>query len=114
MHPSNDETTALIDALDQVLFHISASLSDRTTDRLVAHLEAGRELDAARMMAEIAAAARLALSEEDRGSLRGAIEKHGGDTADLDLLDARAAAEAPTVAVDIRRLRQCVHQSPPR
>ncbi|GAA4828043.1 hypothetical protein [Saccharopolyspora rosea] len=114
MHTSNDETTALTDALDQVLFHISASLSNRTVDQLVAHLEAGRELAAARMMAEVAAASHLALSEEDRDTLRTAIGTHGGDTAHIDRLDARAAAEAPTVAVDIRRLRECVHRTPPR
>lgn len=80
------------DALDAVLLHLAAEMSDSLSATVGNYLDNRDPLAAALALASFAARRQLPVSSADRRTLRDVIETHNGDSTCIDLLDRRANA----------------------
>ncbi|MDA3644966.1 hypothetical protein LZ318_03710 [Saccharopolyspora indica] len=88
--PADADAMAGFEALDEVLLHFAAEMPDRLATMIGHQLDSGDVLGAATGLASFAARRELLVSNNDRRTLREAIEAYRGDTGCVDQLDRRA------------------------
>ncbi|MGW1680112.1 hypothetical protein [Saccharopolyspora sp. NPDC002376] len=92
---ARDTSGLAADDLEQVLFHLGSAVDRVQTTKIVAHLDAGRVLPAAELLAAIAVAKQRTVSREDRHVLRWTIEAGNGDLTNVRVLESQAVEAGP-------------------